>query len=153
MADSTIRSILEGMRTKVRALTLAGVIDSDNVEIYKVPKEADLAKRTPGVLICPFGSETIAYPLAGKIDITVPFLWAYYDYDKINQTLNEDRNYNNRETIMNAFEDDHRLTGVASVVNRVMRPLAVVDVAIWRRRGIFFSGCVIDYTYRRTRGA
>jgi hypothetical protein len=147
--------ILEAVQTAIQGLSLSGV-SSANVVLLKVATDQapDLpGVKFPAILIAPFGAETLT-PTAGtnlRDDIEYPVLVAIVVADNRSQTTGFETYLGWRQSIRRKFHHKtEAFSGVSSVFNSVVTPLAVVDAPAWVRNS-FVSGLVVRVSSREVR--
>jgi hypothetical protein len=147
--------ILGAIKTAIQGLSLSGV-SSANVVLLKVAtdQQSDLpGVKFPAILLAPFGAETMD-PAAGtnvRDDTVYPVLVGIVAADNRSQTASFETYLGWRESIRKKFHNNiSAFSGVSSVFNSVVSPLAIVDAPAWLKNS-FVSGLIVRVSSREAR--
>lgn len=159
-ATTTYRSvwsrILSKVLSQVIGLGLMG-IDTANISIQKTPFTRDWTnpgsgKTYPGIIICPWGSETMN-PTQGvnrRDDVEYPVLISIFTNDNEDLVNNIDRYLLWREKIARHFRNQ-KLSGIPEIIKTIPRPLPVYLPEPFQR-GVWHSAMVFGFVSREVRG-
>lgn len=152
---SVLYDILGAVQTAIRGLSLTGM-SSGNVVLLKIATNhlKDFPSgQFPAIVVAPANNavEKILPGTNRRNDIVYPIVVVMLDNDKQSQSSNFDRNLTWRQKIIRQFNSNiSAFTGVTTVFDSQVQPLAIVDGPSWVKDN-WVSGLILNVSSRESR--
>ena len=150
-AESIWESCVDAVVLQIQSMNLAG-IGSTNVIKQRWSKAIRTALPSiPLIMVCPYDKEEIPNVLNMADDIVYPVVVIFADVANRDSNLNMTRDMVWRSQVSNAFRFQ-RLNGVPTVINCLLRPLALAAADTLNMGNVSAGGLRFDFVSRENRG-